>query len=85
MQKIGINATAISRIEHNAKHLSPSKLPLISEIFEIELVKIKELYYGDKFAREAYENGCPESVFNVAENNIKYLQTKNTKQGKMSF
>lgn len=83
--KLGINSTAISRIENDSKQLSASKLSLLADIFEINLLKIKELYYADKFAREAYKNNCPENVFTVAEKAVAYLKTKNTKQSKIEF
>ena len=83
--KLGINSTAISRIENSNKQLSSAKLEVLSEIFETELSKIKELYYADKFAREAIENNCPENVFVVAEKNAQYLKLKNATQGKIEF
>jgi transcriptional regulator with XRE-family HTH domain len=83
--KIGINMTAISKIENNTKQFTAKKLAVLSELFGIELTKIKELYFADKFAKEAYKYDCPETVFNMAEENIKYLKSKNTKQGNLNF
>lgn len=83
--KLGINSTAISRIENDSKQLSALKLPLLAELFETNLLKIKELYYADKFAREAYKNNCPENVFTIAEKTVAYLKAKNTKQSKIAF
>ena len=50
-----------------------------------DLNKIKELYFADKFAREAIENNCPENVFMVAEKSAEYLRLKKTKQTKLDF
>jgi len=83
--KLGINSTAISRIENNNKQLSPAKLNLLAEIFGINLGKLKELFYADKFAREAIENDCPENVFAVAEKSAEYMRLKNAKQSKIEF
>jgi len=83
--RLGINSAAISRIENNNKQLSPAKLKILAEIFAIDLIKIKELYFADKFAREAIKNNCPESVFMVAEKNAEYLRLKNTKQTEFDF
>ena len=38
--KIGINSSAISRIEHGTQKFSKSKLTKLSEIFEIDLQKL---------------------------------------------
>ena len=83
--KLGINSAAISRIENNRKQLSPTKLRLLADLFELDLADIKKMYYADKFAREAYQNGCPENVFLVAEQTIKYLYEKNLKQSEIEF
>jgi transcriptional regulator with XRE-family HTH domain len=83
--KIGINSSAVSRIEHNAKQLSASKLISLSKLFNIDLSRIKVLYFGDKFAREVFKNDCPETVFDVAGEVVKYLKNKNSKQGKINF
>ena len=83
--KVGINSSAVSRIEHGTKQLSANKLTVLAKLFDIDLSKIKELYFGDKFAREVYKNDCPETVFIVAEETVKYLKTKNAKQSKLEF
>jgi transcriptional regulator with XRE-family HTH domain len=83
--KIGINSSAISRIEKGTKQLSPAKLSLISELFNVKLDFLKELYYGDKFAKEAFNNGCKDNVFNTAEKALLYLKNKATKQSRLTF
>ncbi|NQV37275.1 MAG: helix-turn-helix transcriptional regulator [Candidatus Marinimicrobia bacterium] len=83
--KLGINSTAISRIENDNKQLSASRLGVLAEIFKLDIKKIKELYYADKFAREAYHNNCPDNVFAVAEEAVKYFKAKNAKQSSIEF
>jgi transcriptional regulator with XRE-family HTH domain len=83
--KLGINSAAISRIENNNKQLSSGKLKLLAEIFDMDLSKIKELYFADKFAREAIENNCTENVFVVAERYVNYRRLKNVKQTEFDF
>lgn len=83
--KLKINSTKISRIENNRDTLNASKLSILSELFEIELGRIKEFYFGDKFAKEAYKNGCSEKTFAVAEETVQYYKTKNARQTKLEF
>lgn len=83
--KIGINSSAVSRIEHGTKQITANKLALLATLFNVDIAKIKELYFGDKFAREVYKYDCPETVFTVAEAEVKYLKTKNAKQTKITF
>jgi transcriptional regulator with XRE-family HTH domain len=83
--QLKVNSTKISRIENNKDALNASKLSILSELYEIELSKIKELYFGDKFAREAYKNGCSEKTFAVAEETVQYYRAKNARQTKLEF
>lgn len=83
--KIGINSSAVSRIEHGAKQISSNKLTILSKLFSIDISKIKELYFGDKFARDVYKYDCPSTVFIVAEEEVRYLKSKNAKQTKIDF
>lgn len=83
--KIGINSSAISRIENGTQKFSITKLKKLSELFDIDIQDIKDLFFADKFAREAFKYKCSESVFTVAENTAKYIRNINTKQGKLPF
>jgi transcriptional regulator with XRE-family HTH domain len=82
---LGINSTKISRIENNKDLLNANKLSKLATLFETDLNKIKELYFGDKFAKEAYKNGCSEKTFVVAEDIVQYYKSKNVKQVKIEF
>lgn len=83
--KIGINSSAISRIENGTQKFSKSKLSKLSELFQVELQELTDLFYADKFALEAYENHCSDNVFVVAEDNVKYIKSTNTKQAELKF
>ena len=83
--KIGINTSAISRIENGSQKFSKSKLQRLSELFQLDEQLIRDLYFADKFAREAYKNHCSESIFSVAEETIKYIRHSNAKQAKIQF
>lgn len=82
---IGINSSAISRIENGTQKFSISKLILLAETFQINEQLIKDLFFADKFAREANKYKCSDSVFSVAEDTSKYLQNINAKQGKLEL
>lgn len=83
--KIGINTSAISRIENGNQKFSKSKLKELGQLFNIEEQKITDLYFADKFAREAFQNKCSDSIFSVAEKTVKYIKISNTKQAKIQF
>lgn len=83
--KIGINSSAISRIENGTKKFSLSKLNQLSEIFGIENQRINDMFFADKFAKEAYKYKCSDDVFTVAEDAIKYIKNSNLKQGELDL
>lgn len=83
--QIGINTSAICRIENETQKFSISKLEKLSEILKIDNQKINDLFFADKFAKEALKYKCSESVFSVAENNATYFRNTNVKQAKLNF
>lgn len=82
---IKINTPLVSRIENDKKSLALDKVKLLAKVFEIDYEIVKDLYFADKFAKDAYKYKCSESVFSVAEAQTKYLKEVNTTQGKLTF
>lgn len=80
--KIGINATAICRIENGSQKFSRVKLPELAKVFSIDKQSVMDLFYADKFASEALENHCSKTVFSLAQENIDLLKSKKLKQSK---
>jgi len=72
--KIGINTSAISRIENGTQRFSISKLEKLSKLLKINTQKVNDLFFADKFAREANKYKCSTSVFSVAEDTSNYLK-----------
>ena len=83
--KIGINAFAICKIENGTQKFSVAKLKILSDVFETDLSKIKDMFFADKFAREAYQNKCSENVFALSQETFEHLRNKNIKQGEIIF
>jgi transcriptional regulator with XRE-family HTH domain len=83
--KIGINTSAISRIENGSQKFSKSKLKQLAELLQINPQRITDLFFADKFAREAFKYKCSDSIFTVAENTANYIKNKNVKQGQLDL
>ena len=83
--QIGINTSAICRIENGTQKFSKSKLSELSEIFQFNHQEIVDLFFADKFAREANKYKCSDTVFSVAEDTSAYLKNKNIKQGTLNL
>lgn len=83
--KIGINSSAISRIENGTQRFSKSKLKALSKLLNLDLQRLTDLFFADKFAREAFKYKCSETVFSVAEDTANYYRNTNVKQGKFEL
>ena len=83
--KIKINTPAVSRIENDRKNFPVLKLELLAQLFELDYNKVKDLYFADKFAKEAYKYKCTSNIFQIAESQQQYLRAINSKQGKLKF
>jgi transcriptional regulator with XRE-family HTH domain len=83
--KIGINTSAISRIENGNQKFSKSKLRKLAELFQIDNQRITDLFFADKFAHEAFRYKCSDSIFLVAEDTANYIKNANVKQGKLDL
>lgn len=83
--KIGINTSAISRIENGSQKFSKSKLKKLAELFQTDNQKVTDLFFADKFAREAFKYKCSDAIFMVAEDTANYIKNTNVKQGELEL
>ena len=83
--KIGINTSAISRIENGSQKFSKSKLKKLAELFQTDNQKVTDLFFADKFAREAFKYKCSDAIFMVADDTANYINNTNVKQGELEL
>ena len=83
--RLGINTSAICRIENGSQKFSKSKLEKLSKIFQADLQTVTDLFFADKFAREALKYNCSESIFSTAAETANFYKNKNVKQGKLEL
>lgn len=83
--QLGVDSGALSKIENCKKKLDEKTLPKLAKVFKLDLNQIRDEYFSEMIAYEIYENKCSENVLTLAEEKVKYIRTKNTKQGKLGF
>jgi transcriptional regulator with XRE-family HTH domain len=83
--KLKIDSAGLSKIETGHKKMKPETLPLLADVFNLELDKLKEQFYGEEIAMKLYKYDCPETALAVAEERVKYLKHHSTKQGTINF
>lgn len=77
--RLGINSSAISKIENGSKILSKKKLSLLSQVFHVPIQEVKDLYYAEKFTNELIENNCTIRVIEemqISMQNIKSINER---------
>ena len=84
-QRLDIIMTDISKIENGRKKFPFTKLEKLAKFLKMDFETIKDKYVADKLVDEAYKYGCSDKVFSVAENQAKYMKSKNAKQGKLDI
>jgi hypothetical protein len=60
--------------------MKPDTLPLVAGVFNLEIDKLKEQYYGEEIAVKLYKYNCPETALIVAEERGKFMKTKKRKK-----
>ena len=83
--RIGVEAAALSKIETGKKILAEDRLPSLAEVFNIDLVIIKEEYFSEKIAKVLYQNKCSENTLVLAEQKMQYIKSKNLQQTQINF
>lgn len=83
--KIGLDSGGLSKIETGKKDLKEVKLDLLAKTFGISIEELKKQYFSEKFAEDCFKYKCPNTVFELAEQKVKYLKQINTKQSNLKF
>lgn len=82
---LDIDSGALSKIETGKKVFDEKALPKLAEIFNLDLQKLKDEYYSETIAKVLYEKHYSTELLPLAEEKVKYIRSKNTKQAKLKF
>jgi HTH-type transcriptional regulator, competence development regulator len=83
--QLGIDSANLSKIETGKREFDEKKLSKLSKIFKLDINHVKEEFYSEKIARKIYETNCSENTLILAEQKVKYMRQKNTKQSELNF
>ncbi len=78
--KLGIDSGALSKIETGKKEFDETFLPNLAEAFNLDLETLKSELISEKIANTLYRYKCKDNVLALAEEKVKYIREKNTKQ-----
>ena len=82
---LGVDSGALSKIENNKRPLDDKLLPRLSEIFDLDIEKVKEQFFSEKVADILFKNDCPEEVLDLAREKLKYKRSSQVRQASIRF
>ena len=83
--KLGIDSSALNKIETAKKNFYPKLLETLSEIFSLDEKNLKNEFYSETVAKILFDNQCSEEVLSIAAHKINFLKNKNIKQSSLNF
>ncbi|RFN60380.1 helix-turn-helix domain-containing protein [Marixanthomonas ophiurae] len=83
--KLGMDSGALSKVENGKKLLDAGYLPVIANIFNLDLEILKSEFFAEKIANELIENACNENTLKLAEEKVKYIKINSAKQAKLNI
>lgn len=78
--KLGIDSGALSKIETGKKEFDETCLPKLAKAFSLDLETLKSELISEKIANTLYINKCNNNVLTLAEEKVKYIRERKTKQ-----
>ncbi|MCO5230726.1 MAG: helix-turn-helix domain-containing protein [Chitinophagales bacterium] len=74
--KLDLDSANLSKIENNKREFDERRLTLLSEVFNLNIDKLRTEYFSDLIAKKIYENNCDEETLTLAEEKVAYLKSK---------
>lgn len=83
--KLNMDSANLSKIETGKREFDEKRLQLLANEFGLDLKELKDEYFSELVAKKLYDNQCSEKVFQLAEEKVKYMKLKNTKQAELKL
>jgi len=83
--QLNMDSANLSKIENNKREFNEKRLEKLATIFDLDLDKLRDELFSEKFAKKIYSNFCSEKALELAEQKVKYLRQSNVKQGNLKF
>ena len=74
--KLDLDSANLSKIENNKREFDERRLTLLSEVFNLEISKLRTEFFSDFIAKKIYENNCDVETLVLAEEKVAYLKSK---------
>ena len=83
--QLNMDSANLSKIENSKREFDEKRLEKLASIFQLDLIKLKDELFSEKFAKKIYANNCSEKALELAEQKVKYFKQSNVKQGNLKL
>jgi len=83
--KLDIDPSTLGKIERGERSASSEMLPILADIFKIDVKALKLILFSDKVAYQIIEEEDTSEILRIAEKKIQYLKNKNLIQGSLDL
>jgi len=83
--QLNMDSANLSKIENSKREFDEKRLEKLASIFKLDLKKLKDELFSEKFAKKIYANSCSEKALELAEQKVKYFRQSNVKQGNLKL
>lgn len=83
--KLNMDSANLSKIETGKREFDEKRLQLLANEFGLDLKELKDEYFSEMVAKKLYDNQCSVRVLQLAEEKVKYMKLKNTKQAELKL
>jgi len=73
--KLNLDSANLSKIENGKRDFDEKRLPILSEIFKLNLTELRNEYVSDQIGKHIYETNCTKQLLQVAEEKAEYRRT----------
>ncbi|MDD3773372.1 MAG: helix-turn-helix transcriptional regulator [Weeksellaceae bacterium] len=75
--KLDLDSANLSKIENNKREFDERRLTLLSDVFDLDISRLRTEFFSDIIAKKIYENNCDNETLLLAEEKVAYLKSKN--------
>ena len=83
--KLDIDPSTLGKIERGERSASNEMLPILADLFKIDVKALKLILFSDKVAYQIIEEENISEILRIAEKKIQYLKNKNLIQGSLDL
>jgi transcriptional regulator with XRE-family HTH domain len=74
--KLDLDSANLSKIENGKRNFDEKRLTKLSEVFSLNLEKLRNEYVSDQIGKKIYEMNCTKQLLKMAEEKAEYRRKK---------